>query len=600
MGNSTNDDQPQQQTHRWLYPKIIFVVLFVFGAATTISTHFQLSSSSLLLSSSGNDTGGVKVKVASSSSSSSSSNGLSDAESSSSTTISNTNANAVMDKLKTTSHSTSVGDGFTDDDDDVDANSTVSAAPLSPSTHDAINENITTTSNNASMNHHYESKNSSNSSTGHSDSSSGSSNGMHVCTCLTNTHPMNSNLSPTPPKRLRWLHIPKTGTSFVSTLWSYMTTTEQRYIDLAVNSQWCSKGTTAFYSMYDFALMRRYPWEMYGAPNMIPSSSSSSGGGGGGKSTIRLDSNLPLGLVGGTQHQPLAQNLNDKSFTSSHRYQRLQKHWKKFGSEIFEHNFTVATFFRQPEDRIISAFYDGRHANGFTPGLYKELIALSRIPTTSPTTTTTTKHLCKIGNVTYHNPLECYARYPGIAGCMSRMLTGETCADGLLQESGLENLPEAIDVIMNHLEFVGLMEEWNESICQFHRLYTGRIVDNQVEDSIRRGQQRRQWIPPLQGEFSNVHKSTKKQDYGLEDLHGFTDVADRVIYEAAKLKFQQMVGGEKCYRYMTWDEIIEERREKNNDDDGYLPHLKVDDDGKVCQPKSCSDLGKQVRILLRT
>jgi hypothetical protein len=237
-------------------------------------------------------------------------------------------------------------------------------------------------------------------------------------------------------------------------------------------------------------------------------------------------------------------------------------------------------------------------------------VTVSRVPSTTTTTSRVSSSLlskqpqpqyaCKIGNRTYHNPLECYARFPGIAGCMSRMLTGETCADGLFQESGLENLPEAIDIIMNHLEFVGLMEEWNESICQFHRLYTGKL-GNQEEDGNAAKQQRRHWIPPLQGEFSNVHKSTKKQDYGLEDLHGFIDVADRVVYEAAKLKFQQMVGGERCYRYMTWDEIREARqRETNNgQENDYLSYLKMENDGTICQPKSCSDLGKQVRVLMQ-
>ncbi len=568
IGNGSDGHPQQLHQHRhparWQHSKTVLVTMLVFGAASIISTHFQLSSSSSSLSTtlSAEGNGGSAWMM-----------------------MNSNTANAAMDRFKNILFR---GDGGVSADDD--------------------NNNTTTSFTNANMDQHEiassnSSSSSSSSTTGRGDSVTvDRSGGMHVCTCLTNRHPIHSNLSVTPPKRLRWLHIPKTGTSFISTLWAYMTTTEHRYIDLAVNSQWCSKATTASYSMYDFALMRRYPWEMYGAPNMIPFP---------GGTTI-LDNNQPLALVGGTQHQPLAQNLNDKKFTSSLRYQKAKQHWKRYGSEIFEHNFTVASFFRQPEDRIISAFYDGRHANGFNPELFKQLLAVSRLPTTTAarlSSSLLSKHpqqqyACKIGNRTYHNPLECYARFPGIAGCMSRMLTGETCADGLFQESGLENLPEAIDIIMNHLEFVGLMEEWNESICQFHRLYTGKL-ENQEEDSDagssseRWKRQRRHWIPPLQGEFSNVHKSTKKQDYGLEDLHGFTDVADRVVYEAAKLKFKQMVGGERCYRYMTWAEIIEarQRETKDVDDYGYLPYLKIEDDGKVCHPKSCSDLGKQVCMM---
>jgi hypothetical protein len=163
---------------------------------------------------------------------------------------------------------------------------------------------------------------------------------------------------------------------------------------------------------------------------------------------------------------------------------------------------------------------------------------------------------------------------------------------------------------MNHLDFVGLMEEWNESVCQFHRLYAGKqlVVADATADNNQ--EQQRYWIPPLQGEFSNVHKSTKQQDYGVADLHGFTDVADTVVYEAAKLKFQQMVGEQRCYKYMTWDEIIEiargrvRRKDGDDDKDAYdeysLPYVKIDDDGKICQPKSCADLGKQVRNMPRT
>jgi len=150
------------------------------------------------------------------------------------------------------------------------------------------------------------------------------------------------------------------------------------------------------------------------------------------------------------------------------------------------------------------------------------------------------------------------------------MLTGETCADGVLQESGLENLPYAMDVIMNHLDFVGLTEDWNESICQFHRLFTGKVD---------KGTGKRRWDPPLQGEFSNVHKSIKKKHLGVEHLHGFIDVADTVVYEAVKLKFKQMVGGERCYKYVT----AEEQQKAG----------KQDEEGNMCEPMSCSDLGKQ-------
>lgn len=242
---------------------------------------------------------------------------------------------------------------------------------------------------------------------------------------------------------------------------------------------------------------------------------------------------------------------------------------KVWGSEL-EHNITVAAFFRQPEERIVSAYYDGRHASGFTTDLYA---AVKKATNGLP---------CKIGDKTFKNPLECFARYPGISGCMSRMLTGEMCADGLFQDSGLENVQEAVDIIMNRLKFVGITEDWNESVCQFHRLFAGKVD----EDG------NRYWSPPLQGEFANVHTSSKVKKYGIKDLHGFKDVADGVVYEAAKLKFQQIVGGNKCYNYVSWDELEEENEDTNKLAER-ASYLRLDENGNLCQPKTCTDLQKQ-------
>jgi hypothetical protein len=79
---------------------------------------------------------------------------------------------------------------------------------------------------------------------------------------------------------------------------------------------------------------------------------------------------------------------------------------------------------------------------GFSPVTYRELLAASvqgRV-----------NHTCAIRRggdnngtttETYRNPLECFARFPGIAGCASRMLTGETCADNATRGGGVPDLP---------------------------------------------------------------------------------------------------------------------------------------------------------------
>lgn len=382
----------------------------------------------------------------------------------------------------------------------------------------------------------------------------------HMCTCLTDNNPQNANVPPT-PNRLRWLHIPKTGTSFISTLWSHASSNDERYIDLNINSHFCSNYDDASYSMYDFSLMRRYPWEIYGAPNMIP------------KNVTLSAKDVGLVLVGGTQHTPLGHDAKDGHYVSSEHYKRVRHKLRRHGSEVAG-NITVAAFFRQPEERIVSAYYDGRHASGFPAELWTKMKAAS-FGGSSPK-----QHSCEIDGRTYHNPLECFGRYPGIAGCMSRMLTGETCADGVLQESGVENLPYATRFIADRLDFAGITEDWNESVCQFHRLFTGKV------DAVTG---KRHWNAPLQGEFSNVHKSNRKKVFDVQHLNGFRDVADGVVYEAAKLKFERMVGENRCYRYMTADEV---KAEKLANDGVPIPS-NIDDLGNVCNPKTCLDLGKQ-------
>ena len=449
--------------------------------------------------------------------------------------------------------------------------------------------------------------------------------GMHICTCLHNNNNDNTNNKlPKTPKRIRWLHIPKTGTSFITTLWSYTSSTNEKYIDLNVNSFECGNWADTAYSMYDFVLMRRYPWEMYGALNMIPVSSSSTGVNDEGdvesssstnhshaaaaaadasnnkgtkvisskrrRNTSTIDKNIPLGLVGGTQHLALAPNIQNKDFTKSNHFQKVKHTMRQWGSEVYQHNITVVSFFRQPEDRIVSAYYDGRHSSGFKPEMYQDLVKKSYQQPGKHS------HSCKLSpnndDESYHNPLECFARYPGIAGCMSRMLTGETCADGILQLNGYDNLASAIDIVLNELDFVGLMEDWNESICQFHRLYGGKKLQPDNNE--------RHWNIPLQGEFSNKHKSTKSKVLGIKDLHGFKDVADTVLYEAVKLKFERMVddSGGRCYRYMTWDEIKADKMNvtESSSSSSVIPYdIKLDSaSGDVCRPKSCSDMGKQV------
>jgi hypothetical protein len=248
--------------------------------------------------------------------------------------------------------------------------------------------------------------------------------------------------SPRQPERLhqlQWLHIPKTGTSFIATIWNYACGQKGLPLDLYVDAYY----GTGCGDCYDFAMMDRYPPSLYCEPGVLSSSFQ-------------------------TQHKPIEQ--------------------KVFSAD------SVVSFFRKPSQRLISGHRNGLHAAGFTIQ----------------------------GNQRLHESCEnrgagCYARYPGIAGCSARMLAGKYCADPSAIEDphwdhGLSYVETAVKNVAS-LHFVGLTEEWDESVCLFHRMFGGRVNP---------------------AEFKDFHSHPGKSgEYDETELHGFVDAADESIYAAA-------------------------------------------------------------------
>ena len=68
--------------------------------------------------------------------------------------------------------------------------------------------------------------------------------------------------------------------------------------------------------------------------------------------------------------------------------------------------------------------------------------------------------------------VQSFAAYPGIQGCQVKMLTGSYCAS-----------PDPVDPArvanavarLKMAAFVGLTDEWDDSICLFHAMYGGRV-----------------------------------------------------------------------------------------------------------------------------
>lgn len=313
---------------------------------------------------------------------------------------------------------------------------------------------------------------------------------QHVCTCLNETtmanftnnltHPYASPL----PYGFEWLHIPKTGSSFAATLWSFACT-RRGNIDLSISND--VGGSQAlpwsknflFHDLYEQALAARYPSEVYCHRDVIGSES-----------------------IG---HKPVTRE------------------------NVLDYN--VVGFFRQPEERLGSAFDHGLHSTGF----HNKTDLYNRCRYPEP------------GNFT------CYATYPGIAGCQARMVTGGECASHQHPVLGPERIDRAVANVRD-MAFVGLTEEWGESICQFHRQFGG---------------------VPQQEEFGNIHPGHRRTR--REELRGWTDEADTALYAAAKDEFNRRrrgYGG--CYQVKKVAETAESQSR-----------------GALCKPKKCAELGKQ-------
>jgi len=275
---------------------------------------------------------------------------------------------------------------------------------------------------------------------------------------------------PPPPVQLgnvQWLHIPKTGTSLIATIWTYACSRD-RVLDLKVDpnaTPYCGR-------CYDFALMDRYPRDEYCKEGALYENFA-------------------------TQHMPMNVEM------------------------VASEAVNYVSFFRKPSQRIYSAMLDGYHTNGFGKDTRRELY-----------------QQCDPRNGTRAQHAACFARFPGIAGCATRMLTGLPCAFDCMRasaggggscEDAAADLKNRVELAITNLEklaFVGITEEWNESICLFHLMFGGRLH---------------------QDEFKNVHHGRAFDDsagtgdeYDAADLDGFVDEADEVVYMAAKARFDKL------------------------------------------------------------
>jgi len=146
-------------------------------------------------------------------------------------------------------------------------------------------------------------------------------------------------------------------------------------------------------------------------------------------------------------------------------------------------------FFRQPEDRLISAWYHGKHSWSGPPP---------------------------------QNITEFADR---IQGCQVRTLTmdgwrrWEVC--GNRHKPSKEQVQQAVQLVSN-MRFVGLTEQWDFSICLFHKVMNGTCSDH---------------------DFVNMRPGSKHSDKDSAKalLGDSTDPYDTPLYEAAQRRFWDLM-----------------------------------------------------------
>ena len=162
-----------------------------------------------------------------------------------------------------------------------------------------------------------------------------------------------------------------------------------------------------------------------------------------------------------------------------------------------------------------------------------------------------------------------YARWPGIAGCATKMLIGRPCASDS-KKLHPADASRAAGVLRERFAFVGLLEHWNASVCVFHALMMRGsqpdVAELQVTHATplihasppRRGggdafgssdgssaSKPRQGAPSSsRGASSGGHVASASGvgaagRYDVHALHGFVDALDEVVYAAARERFWQ-------------------------------------------------------------
>ena len=180
----------------------------------------------------------------------------------------------------------------------------------------------------------------------------------------------------------------------------------------------------------------------------------------------------------------------------------------------------LVVMFRRPAQRLISAFHDNYHAWGLGGA---ERNAMKRA----------------------HPDPASWARYPGIAGCMTKMLAGYDCGDRYAPPQA-RLLPRALALLRSpRLAFVGLVEHWAASVCLFHRMLGGGATRpwlaefrqlGHSRNALRESRRAQGQPPPSLGA---PPAPAARHGYNESVLGGWVDREDEAVYAAAVQIFRR-------------------------------------------------------------
>mmetsp|Transcript_50630 Transcript_50630/g.94133 ORF Transcript_50630/g.94133 Transcript_50630/m.94133 type:complete len:371 (+) Transcript_50630:270-1382(+) len=208
----------------------------------------------------------------------------------------------------------------------------------------------------------------------------------------------------------------------------------------------------------------------------------------------------------------------------------------------------VVAFFREPGQRLISAYWHAQHADGMprsTWGLMREKISLvernmshwaekvAHVPKAQLQRDTPLEILPE-----YRKAMQTYFYWRGVQGCMTKMVLGFRCADDVELTPLMH--ARAKYRIAHDFAFVGLTEEWDASICLFHQMLGGHAREieflNYRAGKMTRVKEGKDKASPGGSAKAAAEERRKKAEkmYDVSVLKGLVDPWDSETYEAAR------------------------------------------------------------------